>query len=109
MTLAKQKLEQQLDKQQQPTVEVPALPEAPASANCYIDIAGRKVQVILRDSDEGRLLNRLEALLTRFPTETEQEPPDGWCSKHSVQMTQHHNKKGSWWSHKTAQGWCHGK
>ena len=33
----------------------------------------------------------------------------GWCTTHSVQMTLHHNKKGSWWSHKTAEGWCHGK
>jgi hypothetical protein len=103
MTLAKQKLEQ-LDGQQQPKVE--ALPEAPASCNVYVTLSGRKVQVTLRDTNETRLLSRLEVLLMRFPTETEQE---GWCSHHSVQMTQHHNKKGSWWSHKTAEGWCHGK
>jgi len=126
MTLTKQKLEAQLDHpngpethqiapqltiNQRDDVHKHSLPEAPASANCYIDIAGRKVQVTLRDSDEGRLLNRLEALLTRFPAEdeAEQEQSESWCSKHSVQMTQHHNKKGSWWSHKTAEGWCHGK
>ena len=87
------------------------LPEAPASVNCYITLAGRKVQVTLRDSDETRLLARLEALLQRFPAEadSEQEPPEGWCSTHGAQMTQHHNAKGSWWSHKTAEGWCHGK
>jgi len=94
------------------------LPEAPASVNCYITLAGRKVQVTLRDSDETRLLARLEALLQRFPAEadSEQEPASdgrwerpGWCSTHGVQMTQHHNAKGSWWSHKTAEGWCHGK
>jgi hypothetical protein len=96
-----------------PRADTPAmpLPEAPASANVYVTLAGRKVQVTLRDTDEGRLLHRLDALLTRFPVEGEaaQEPPEGWCSTHGVQMTQHHNKKGSWWSHKTAEGWCHGK
>jgi hypothetical protein len=89
----------------------PPLPEAPASMNVYIELCGRKVQVTLRDSDETRLLVRLEALLQRFPTEEEdeQEPPEGWCSTHSIQMQQHHNAKGTWWSHKTTDGWCRGK
>jgi hypothetical protein len=121
-TLAKQRLEAQLDGHgtgngqhgaEQPETDAPAtpLPEAPASCNVYVTLAGRKVQVTLRDSDEARLLQRLEALLTRFPAEDEpeQEPPEGWCGRHSVQMTQHHNAKGSWYSHKTAEGWCHGK
>jgi hypothetical protein len=43
------------------------LPEAPASANAYIELAGHRVQVTLRDSDEGRLLTRLAALLAQFP------------------------------------------
>jgi hypothetical protein len=61
-------------------------------------------------SDETRLLARLEALLPRFPPEEEgeQEPPEGWCSKHGVQMQLHHNAKGAWWSHKTESNWCHG-
>jgi hypothetical protein len=25
-----------------------------------------------------------------------------------VQMKLNHNQKGSWWSHKTTEGWCHG-
>jgi hypothetical protein len=88
-----------------------ALPEAPASVHVYIELAGRKVQVTLRDADETRLLHRLEALLQRFPSEaaTEPEPPEGWCSTHSVQMSRHSNAKGAWWSHKTPEGWCHGK
>ena len=93
---------------------VAALPEAPASANVHVTLAGRKVQVTLRDSDEQRLLARLEALLKRFPAEdepaSEQAQPEGWCRTHGVQMTQHHNAKGSWWSHKLADGtWCRGK
>jgi hypothetical protein len=121
-TLAKQRLEAQLDGNSTgneqhtaaaPKADAPAtpLPEAPASCNVYITLAGRKVQVTLRDSDETRLLQRLEALLTRFPAEDEpeQEPPEGWCPVHQCQMTQHHNAKASWWSHKLDNGkWCHG-
>ena len=96
-----------------PEVCARALPEAPASVNCYITLAGRKVQVTLRDSDETRLLARLEALLQRFPAEAEPEDeqaqPEGWCSKHAVQMKLRNGEHGSWWSHKTAEGWCKGK
>jgi hypothetical protein len=119
--LAKQRLEQ-LDGNGtgngQHTAEAPKaealatpLPEALTSCNVYVTLAGRKVQVTLRDNDEQRMLARLEQLLQRFPAEAEaeQEQPEGWCSTHGVQMTQHHNKKGSWWSHKTADGWCKGK
>jgi hypothetical protein len=121
MTLGKQRLEQ-LDGNgtgngqhaaEAPKAEAPAtgLPEAPASCNVYVTLAGRKVQVTLRDNDEARMLARLEQLLNRFPAEEEtaQEPPEGWCPVHRCQMPQHHNAKGSWWSHKTAEGWCHGK
>jgi hypothetical protein len=45
------------------------LPEAPASANCHILLAGRQVQITLRDTDETRLLVRLEQFLQRFPIE----------------------------------------
>lgn len=89
------------------------LPEAPASCNVYVTLAGRKVQVTLRDSDEQRLLARLDALLQRFPVEAEpaSEPaqPEGWCRKHDVQMTQNHKEGRSWYSHKTAEGWCKGR
>jgi len=98
--------------QVQPKAEpVLALPEAPASANVHVTLAGRKVQVTLRDSDEQRLLARLEALLQRFPAEDEleQKPAEGWCSKHGVQMRLNYKDGRSWWSHKTAEGWCKGK
>ena len=89
------------------------LPEAPASGNVYVTLAGRKVQVTLRDSDEQRLLARLEALLQRFPAEAEPEgeqaPPEGWCRKHGVQMKLRNGEHGSWWSHKTTDGWCKGQ
>ena len=37
------------------------------------------------------------------------EHPEGRCSKHSVQMHQNHKAGRSWWSHRTAAGWCQGK
>jgi hypothetical protein len=98
--------------QGQPQSEaVSTLPEAPASANVHVTLAGRKVQVTLRDSDEQRLLARLEALLQRFPAEDEPEQgqPEGWCAKHDVQMKERKGKYGPFYSHMTANGWCHGK
>jgi hypothetical protein len=63
----------------------------------------------LRDSDEQRLLARLDALLQRFPA-GEPTQPAGWCRKHDVQMKLNHGKDGgTWYSHKTADGWCKGK
>src|SRR5215475_1765057 len=51
------------------TVATPILPlpEAPASVNFHTTIAGRQIQITLRDIDETRLLARLEMLLQRFP------------------------------------------
>jgi hypothetical protein len=96
-----------------PGEPVLALPEAPASVNVHVTLAGRKVQVTLRDSDEQRLLARLAALLKQFPAEAEPEggqaQPEGWCSKHGVQMKLRNGEHGAWWSHKTPQGWCKGK
>jgi hypothetical protein len=96
----------------QPTLAL--LPEAPASVNVHLELAGRQVQLTLRDSDEGRLLARLDAVLQRFPlvvtpTDT-QARPDGWCTRYGVQMTLHHGKDGrQWYSHKTANGWLKGR
>ena len=42
-----------------------ALPEAPASVNVRVLMAGHEVQWTLRDTDEARLLGRLQTLLTR--------------------------------------------
>lgn len=35
--------------------------------------------------------------------------PEGWCAMHSVQMGKQSNARGSWFSHKTVDGWCKGK
>lgn len=90
------------------------LPEAPASANCHVTIAGRQVQVTLRDTDEARLLERLTALLAQYPVEpgavSQSATTEGWCSAHNVQMRRNEKDGRSWWSHKAEDGsWCKGK
>src|SRR5215831_16063492 len=94
-------------------VATPALPEAPASVNFHTTIAGRQIQITLRDTDETRLLARLETLLQRFPVVEEPKEPaqkEGWCSEHNAKMKLNHGKRGSWWSHKMADGqWCNKK
>jgi len=101
--------------------EKTTLPEAPASVNVRVKVQGHEVQWTLRDSSEDRLAARLEALLTRYPeavcqakgreqaSAPAQPTPEGWCLIHQTQMTRQSNDRGSWWSHKTADGWCRGK
>lgn len=90
------------------------LPEAPASANCHVMIAGRQVQVTLRDTDETRLLSRLTALLAQYPVEpvavSQGETREGWCAVHRVQMPRNEKDGRSWYSHRAQDGsWCKGK
>ena len=90
------------------------LPEAPASANCHVTIAGRQVQVTLRDTDETRLLARLTSLLAQYPVEPQAVSPgvsaEGWCAIHQVQMPRNEKDGRSWYSHRADDGsWCKGK
>jgi hypothetical protein len=89
------------------------LPEAPASVNVHVELAGRQVQLTLRDRDETRLLARLEAVLQRFPlagkpTEA-QGHPEGWCRTHGVPMKAQHKDGRTWYSHFIHDAWCKGK
>src|SRR5215470_12663286 len=99
----------------QETVATPILPlpEAASSANCFVTLAGRQVQLTLRDHDEQRLLQRLEILLQQFPAVEEPKEhvqQEGWCSDHNAKMKLHHGKRGTWWSHKLPNGqWCNKK
>ena len=89
------------------------LPEAPASVNCHLTIAGRQVQLTLRDVDESRLLQRLQTVLAQYPAPTSPVGPtlagEGVCPIHQVQMRQTTKEGRTWWSHRTAEGWCKGK
>jgi len=53
----------------QPVVLPGTFPEAPASANVFVVLHGRKVQITLRDQSETRLLQRLDAVLAQFPVD----------------------------------------
>ena len=92
-----------------------ALPEAPASVNCHITLEGRQVQVTLRDADETRLLQRLQALLKQYPVPAPQAPtqPQGqdkeWCAMHQTRMKQTTKDGRSWYSHRVDGRWCKGR
>jgi hypothetical protein len=94
------------------------LGEAPASVNVRVTIAGREVQWTLRDTDEARLAERLEALLRRYPLQGPLQAPvsqgqeqPGWCPAHGLQMKWNDGKEGrqGWYSHRTPEGWCKGR
>jgi hypothetical protein len=85
--------------QVQPQSETPpALPEAPASANCHILMEGRQVHVTLRDTDETRLLTRLATLLRQYPLAQplphDTRPP--MCQWHGA-MKESTKAKGTWY------------
>jgi hypothetical protein len=95
-----------------------ALPEAPASVNVRFQVAGREVQLTLRDHDESALLARLEAVLAQYPlpqTPTQpasQEPREAWCAVHNTALHWNagtHGRRG-WFSHRLPEGqWCKGR
>src|SRR5438874_1182406 len=95
-----------------PAPEAPAvpLPEAPASVNVHLTIAGRQVQLTLRDTDETRLLARLTSILAQYPpTAVEQETATAHvCPVHQVPMRQTTKNGRTWYSHRTGEGWCKG-
>jgi hypothetical protein len=116
------------------TPEVPGnphgpLPEAPASVNVRVQVGGHEVQWTLRDHDEARLAQRLEALLARYPqpqptpqvasqgqlspqqhnAAAMHRPVTGFCPVHNVAMQEQHKNGRTWWSHRTADGWCKGR
>lgn len=111
------------------TTDTTPLYEAPASVNCHIMIEGRQVQLTLRDTDEGRLLQRLQAVLAQYPLPqassqspgqpTAQQhnaaamhrPVSGVCPVHSVAMKLNDKNGRQWYSHydEAAGRWCKGK
>ena len=89
-------------------------------------IGGHKVQVTLRDSDEHRMLARLQTLLAQYPAPEApaqgqlspqqhnaaamHRPVTGFCPVHQVQMKLNQKNGRSWHSHRLDDGsWCKGK
>jgi len=85
------------------------LPEAPASVNVRFELGGREVQLTLRDSDEGRLLARLDVILQRFPVATKPVDDTPQCPTHGA-MKPSTKGKGWYCPVKLADGaWCKGR
>jgi hypothetical protein len=82
---------------------------------------GHEVMVTLRGTDFASVKARVEQASQWLGVQAPAQSPTqgagqadhsqqpGWCAKHGVQMTQNHKDGRSWWSHKTAEGWCKGK
>ena len=110
-------------------VSTSTLPEAPASVNVRLQVAGREVQWTLRDTDEARLAVRLEALLQRYPVPQASSPAPsqpltqqqhnaaamhklvtGFCAVHNVQMIENEKNGQRWFSHRWPEGgFCKGR
>jgi hypothetical protein len=104
------------------------LPEAPASVNVRVTLCDRECQITLRDSDEARLLTRLQTLLAQYPVPQASSQPtgqlspqqhnaaamhrpvSGFCAVHNVEMKLNDKNGRQWFSHRTAEGqWCKGR
>ena len=94
----------------------PPLPEAPVSITRKATLHGHEVLVTLCGVDFASVKAQVEQASEWLKGQAPAQPPtqgtehpEGWCSTHGVQMY-HNNKDGrSWWSHKTAEGWCKGQ
>jgi hypothetical protein len=105
----------------QPDASTMPLPEAPVSITLKATLHGHEVLVTLRGVDFASVKAQVEQASEWLRVQAPSQPPTqstehpdhqerlGWCAKHGVQMTQQHKEGRSWWSHKTAAGWCKGK
>jgi hypothetical protein len=97
----------------------PACPEALFSACLRGTVRGIDTQLTARGQTLDEFQRNFAAVHALFdvpparpasdaPAQT-QPTPEGWCVSHAVQMSRQSNARGSWFSHKTADGWCRGK
>jgi hypothetical protein len=100
----------------QPDAPAAPLPEAPVSITLKATLHGHEVLVTLRGVDFASVKAQVEQASEWLKVQAPAQPstqstehPTGWCSKHGVQMKLNHKDGRSWWSHKTAEGWCKGK
>jgi len=86
------------------------LPEAPVSITLKATLNGHEVMVTLRGVDFASVKAQVEDAsqwLQAQSGHTADDTPQ--CPKHGVPMKLNHKDGRSWWSHKTADGWCKGK
>jgi hypothetical protein len=96
--------------QPQPT---PApLPEAPVSITLKATLHGHEVMVTLRGTDFASVKAQVEDASQWLKAQSGHTADDTVkpCPQHGVPMKLNHGKNGStWYSHKTADGWCKGQ
>jgi hypothetical protein len=100
-----------------PRPRAPRDVEAPFSATFKGHIGGVEVLLTARGctfeafaANVAAVRALLDAPSQAAPAPAPGQPtPEGWCLIHNTQMARQSNERGSWWSHKTADGWCRGK
>jgi hypothetical protein len=72
---------------------------------------GHEVMVTLRGTDFASVKAQVEDASQWLQAQSGQVAADTpYCPKHGVAMKLNHGKNGStWYSHKTAEGWCKGR
>jgi hypothetical protein len=101
--------------EEQPPAPAPApLPEAPVSITLKATLHGHEVLVTLRGTDFASVKAQVEAASAWLQAQAPQVPAvqgqgAGWCARHQVQMQQHTNAKGSWFSHFVDGRHCKGR
>jgi hypothetical protein len=86
------------------------LPEAPVSITLKASLHGHEVLVTLRGTDFASVKAQVEDASQWLKTQSGHTADDTpQCLKHGVPMKLNHKDGCSWWSHKTADGWCKGK
>ncbi len=86
------------------------LPEAPVSITLKATLHGQEVLVTLRGTDFASVRAQVEEASAWLQAQRGPVSDDTHtCPTHGVQMKLNHGKNGSsWWSHRTAEGWCKG-
>jgi hypothetical protein len=101
-----------------PTPAVQPLPEAALSLTLKGTVQGIEAMLTIRGQSPAefqRNLASVKGLLDQPQPSTPQAASQGegkdWCSTHQVSMKWNAGKDGrqGWFSHKTPEGWCHGK
>jgi hypothetical protein len=87
------------------------LPEAPVSITLKATLHGHEVMVTLRGVDFASVKAQVEEASKWLQVQSgEAADTAPQCPKHGVPLQLNHGKNGStWYSHKTADGWCKGK
>jgi len=112
--LVQQKLSAGTNGQDEPALPQPTpapLPEAPVSITLKASLHGHEVLVTLRGVDFASVKRQVEDASHWLQAQSGQAADDTAkpCPTHGVPMKLNHKDGRSWWSHKTAEGWCKGR